>query len=357
MSRSMPYVLLLAAIGPACAFPATSLAEDVLHKEDIVYGRSYPEGAAPFDLVMDAYLPAKPDATPRPALMFFHGNPGNRPFPGARQHGFGTHAEYFVRHGYAVFVVAYPFFGDVEAKAAVRHVRAKAAEYNVSPDRIAALGHSLGSNLSMRLAVTGEDNAKPNAQEQADPLNHWGTSARVNAAIPVGGGNGPHPIDELDKNDSPLCFVHGTADDVAPIVNALERRRLTQRANIPNAFLRVEGLGHSVPAPDAVVAFGKTFGEFIDAFLRIHMRGQPPENWVALQVTTDCDVDIVLEPEHGLYLKGQEVKITAIPRHDGVASPQKTSDIAALTTTVIMDSTKGIPFPFTATTSTTPSQE
>lgn len=343
MTRTALGILWVAAAAAwLAACPAAAADDDIVHTPDIVYGRCIPDGAPSYDLVLDAYLPAKTDPAPRPALLLFHGNPGDAPYPGGRQHGFRNAAEYFVRHGYCAFVPAYAFFGTEQAKTAVRHLRANAAQYHIDPNRIAALGHSLGSNLSMRLAVTGEDHAPLNEKEKADPANHWGVSARVNAAILVGGGSGPHPIDQLDSGDPPICFVHGTADDTAPIENALARCQLVSAANIPYAFLRVEGLKHAVPDTGAVVAFGKTFGEFVDAFLRIYMDLDAPNDWAALHIVKPSGVDIQFVPEHALYPNGQEVEVIASTEAAG-----KSNTISTLK--IVMDKTKRLSFPFDAT--------
>jgi acetyl esterase/lipase len=281
---------------------------------DVVYGRSHPDGAPPVDLVMDVYTPAKPADAPRPALLMLHGNPGDSPYPGGRQHGFREQARYFAQQGYGVFVVAYPFFGAIQVKTAVRHIRANAATYGLAPDRIACLGHSLGSNLAMRSAVTDEDHEMPNSAEKADPLNNWGVSGKTNAAILVGGGAAPRPYEEFDAQDPPICFVHGTADTSAPFEQALMRRGICQRTNVRYAFLRIEGMGHSVPLSREEVAFGRTtFGEFVDAFLRVFMLGETDGAFVSLSLGLRGKGEVVVEPEHALYPRGQGVTLRAQP--------------------------------------------
>lgn len=325
--RSVPRMVLWASVCIALAAMACGLlplkvggetGSSVRVIEDIVYGRSHPEGDEPFDLVMNAYLPEEGTGN-KAALLLLHGNPGDSPYPNGRQKGYRYHAEWFAKHGYVVFVVAYPFFGIAEAKAAVRHVRAKAADYGVAPDRIAMLGHSLGSNLTMRCAVTGEDHGMPNEAEKADPLNHWGTPGNINVGFLVGGGGAERPYEEFDKNDAPLCYVHGTADDLAPFENAIMRRGITQDAGIPYGFLRVEGMGHKVPHPEAAVAFGKPFAEFVDAFTRVYMMHEDVPDWAALRIEKTGPGRVELEPEHGLYPKGTEVAIRAVPEHSGAA--------------------------------------
>lgn len=287
--------------------------------EDVVYGRSHPvggtpiKGATPIDRVMDVYLPETYTSTGMPAVVLLHGNPGGSPYPGKRQHGFRPLASDLARLGYATFVVAYPFFGLVEAKTATRHIRANAEVYGINPNHIAALGHSLGSNLSMRLAVTGDEQGQPNSAEKKDPANNWGVSAKVNAAILVGGGAASRPYEEFDPQDPPLCFVHGTADPLAPFKQALKRTLVCQDTGIPYAFLRVEGMGHKVPSPRRVVAFGQTFVEFLDAFLRSHMLGEADTGTTTLFVATQGKGSVALTPEHAIYPQGTAVTLTATP--------------------------------------------
>jgi acetyl esterase/lipase len=68
--------------------------------------------------------------------------------------------------GYALVGVDYRLSGEatfpaavLDARAAVRFIRANAAEYNLDPDRIAAFGQSAGGNLAAMLGTAAESDA------------------------------------------------------------------------------------------------------------------------------------------------------------------------------------------------------
>jgi pimeloyl-ACP methyl ester carboxylesterase len=295
------------------AADATDKGLEIETTEDVVFGVSHPTDGTLIQRVMDVHTPVGGTVKKRPALLIFHGNPLRAPYPGDRQHRYRDLTGYLVKRGYVCFVVSYPFFGLVEAKTAVRHVRANAEKYGIDPNKIAAFGHSLGSNLTMRLGVTDEDHGPPNGAEQEDPVNNWGVSARVAAAILSGGGNAPRPYEEFDEDDAPICFVHSPSDPLAPFEMALKRRVLFQNANIPYAFLRVEDIGHSVPSSAKEIAFGKSFGELIDAFLSHYLQEKPETSMATLVVKKKGNGTITFDPEHGMYPKGYVVSVSAEP--------------------------------------------
>jgi acetyl esterase/lipase len=113
-------------------------------------------------LVGDLYSPKGLDKAP--ALVCVHG--------GGWQIGdrkFYTHwGRYLASNGYAAFAIEYrlskPSAGSYPAavhdvRAAVQHVRAKAGELGVDPERIALMGDSAGAHLSSLVALAAEEPA------------------------------------------------------------------------------------------------------------------------------------------------------------------------------------------------------
>ncbi|NJN98038.1 MAG: alpha/beta hydrolase [Anaerolineales bacterium] len=87
--------------------------------------------------------------------------------------------------GYAIASIDYRLSGEaqfpaavLDAKSAVRFLRANAAQYKLNPDKIAAFGQSAGGNLASMLGTSGD------VAEFDDPsLGNAGVSSRVQAVI------------------------------------------------------------------------------------------------------------------------------------------------------------------------------
>jgi acetyl esterase/lipase len=107
---------------------------------------------------LDLYLPANGEG-PFPVVVMIHG--GGFMF-GDKADGAGlTGVDQLLEAGYAVASINYRLSGEAQwpaqindAKAAVRYLRAVAAEYNLDPARIAAWGASAGGNLAALLGTT-----------------------------------------------------------------------------------------------------------------------------------------------------------------------------------------------------------
>ena len=108
-------------------------------------------------LIGDLYLPK--GRAKAPVLVAVHGGGwqiGSRDF--YRYWGL-----FLARAGYAVFAIDYRLgkpgvypAAVYDAKAAVQFVRAKAAEYDLDPDRIGLIGDSAGAHLAALVALAGD---------------------------------------------------------------------------------------------------------------------------------------------------------------------------------------------------------
>ena len=110
--------------------------------------------------VMQVYLPAKARATGAGIVIFPGGGYAGLTFDfeGTQQ------ANYFIDHGIAAFVVKYRIPSDLtmvdksmgplqDAQQAMRFARQHAAEWNVDPRRIGAIGFSAGGHVASTLAT------------------------------------------------------------------------------------------------------------------------------------------------------------------------------------------------------------
>ncbi len=116
-------------------------------------------------LKIDVFAPASaPDRKDRAAIVFFHG--GGWAF-GAPEEFFST-CEHYARLGLVTFAVEYRLANDhgktphptispiecvLDARSALRWVRANAARFQVAPDRIVAAGQSAGGQLALSTAM------------------------------------------------------------------------------------------------------------------------------------------------------------------------------------------------------------
>ncbi len=144
---------LMAALGILLATGQASATEyEVTNKSAIVYAEH--DGSK---LVGDLYLPK--GRAKAPALVAMHG--------GGWQAGDRTFYKYWgsflARHGYALFAVEYRLgkagvypAAAYDARAAVQFVRAKAADFDIDPDRIGLIGDSAGGYLAALLALAGD---------------------------------------------------------------------------------------------------------------------------------------------------------------------------------------------------------
>lgn len=219
-----------------------------------------------------------------PAVIVLH--------PGAWSSGdkswvFTPHDMTLAAKGYVVFDIQYRFVDETQwpgqlddCRAAVRWVRAHAAEYGVDPNRIALLGRSSGGHIALstayqahgehadtrvnavvgiyapsNLAMVGEKvdpriarlmggdlNEQPNRYYDASPLNHVSPEA------------------------PPTLLIHGQKDGLLYSINSEVLRWALRRAGVPVALLRVPWAHHAFDgAPGGLGAQLTTYD--LDRFL------------------------------------------------------------------------------------------
>jgi acetyl esterase/lipase len=144
-------LLVLAALLAAGA--ASGAAEyEIANQSDVVYAEH--DGV---ELLGDLYLPK--GKSKAPVLVAVHG--------GGWQSGNKQYYRYWglflARAGYAVFAIDYRLgkpgmypAAVYDTKAAIQFTRAKAAEFNLDPDRIGLIGDSAGAHLAALTALAGD---------------------------------------------------------------------------------------------------------------------------------------------------------------------------------------------------------
>ena len=238
---------------------------------------------------LDLYLPEKADPSgKKPLIVWVHGGAwlggSKTPCPALR----------FVNQGYAVASINYrlsqhaTFPAQLEdCKAAIRWLRANAAQYHIDPNRIGVWGASAGGHLVALLGTTGdvkEFDVGPNA----------GVSSRVQAVCDFFGPTdftkmssfpstmkhdapdapeakligGPvqenkdkvrraNPIAYVTKDDPPFLIVHGDKDPLVPRNQSELLYDALKKAGVEATFYTVQGGGHGGfkdPQVDVLVA-------------------------------------------------------------------------------------------------------
>jgi len=147
-------IMIAAALGAALAAGQAAAADfEVATQTGIVYAEH--DGTK---LLGDLYLPK--GVAKAPALVAIHGGGwqvGSRAF-------YQYWGPFLARNGYALFSIEYRLgkpgvypAAVHDAKAAIQFMRAKAAEFNVDPDRMGLIGDSAGSHLAALLALAADE--------------------------------------------------------------------------------------------------------------------------------------------------------------------------------------------------------
>jgi para-nitrobenzyl esterase len=282
--------LLLTACVVGC--PSTPPEFTVAITKDIVYGTgnvSDPAaqgGYAPADLLMDLHAPDPRPAGAIPAVVIMHG--GGFTEGSKEDERIIAMARYLAQRGFAAFAISYrlddanppsPSWWSVfsltssvhaaivDAKTAVRHVRARADEYGIDPDRIGFIGASAGAVAGAAVAVTDAGSfATDGSSFPHPPGNYPGESARVQAYVHLWGGV-DHVLADIGRGDPPTMIVHGTDDDrFFTWFESSERfHGLLELYDIPHEFYQAKGYGHG--AWDYTYR-GKNLHSLVHEFLR-----------------------------------------------------------------------------------------
>ena len=196
---------------------------------------------------------------------------------------------------------AYPAVRD--AKAAVRWVRAHAAEFAVDPDFVVVSGDSAGAASAVALGLLHERDYKSELSATEDPtlatinleqssavqavIDHWGTDwmARQLWARSAVGWEGQDDL--YSTSNPPICIFHGTADKAMPF--APESNRIVggyNRTGVPYAFFPIQGAGHGAWGTryNVTECMGSACGGLLEA------RSGSPANWeveIAWKFVTD----------------------------------------------------------------------
>jgi acetyl esterase/lipase len=255
------------------------------------------------ELKLDLYRPA--GKGPFPLIVWIHGGGWH----GGSKADYRTPAKGFTELGWAGAAVQYrlapgsKFPAQIhDVKTAIRFLRSKAAEYQIDPDRLAAVGASAGGHLALLAGFTG-----PDAGLEGDGYNDQSSAVKavVNYFGPVDLRNYPindaefrkhiavgmdkllegvvgtadpkseaiakfSPILYIKKGVAPVFTVHGTLDPLVPFQQAELLRDALRKAEVPEVLHVVEKGDHGGWSGET---YQKALKEILP-FLDKHVRGE-----------------------------------------------------------------------------------
>ncbi len=234
---------------------------DISQPDDIVdYKTETYKTVGKKSLIVRIYSPDKKKFKgTRPAVVIYHGGG----WSGGNPNTFIPHARYFRDNGFKVFVATYrlankeldsptPINCLLDAKSAMRYVRANAKRFDIYPDKIAASGGSAGAHLSAAIALIDKYN------EESDDLS---VSCIPNALVlfsPVidnGQGGWSYdrvssyykdfsPLHNIRKGMPPVISFLGTKDSLIPVVTMQYFNDMINRVGTKSELYIYEGQGH-----------------------------------------------------------------------------------------------------------------
>ena len=265
---------------------------------NLVYAR-----AGNTDLLVDVYRPAS-QTGPLPVVLWVYGGAFRAGSKDDRQTAGAT---WLINHGYSVVAFNYrlsqvaKFPAQIhDCKAAVRWVRAHAAQYQFDPARIAAWGASAGGHLSAMLATSGGvadlegdlGNPKESSRIQA-VVDFFGPTdfLQMDAnALPGGMKHDPpdspesqligaaiqdnkdkvaraNPITYVTPDDPPFLILHGDRDPLVPVNQSELLFAALSKAGVNVTFHKLVGAGHGGPQFNSPVARAMVLA-FLDQHLK-----------------------------------------------------------------------------------------
>lgn len=260
------------------------------------------------DQKLDLWLPDEPAAGPYPVLMYFHGGAFKA---GAKRENQSEPVLRALEQGYAVADVEYRKSGEavfpamlLDAKAAVRFLRAHAGQYDLDPNRIAAWGASAGAWIASMLGVTAgmkeftqESGANSDQSDAVQAVVDWCgpcgdfllmdsdfeenivSEQCHNAADSAESLFMGAPLAEIPErcrfaapythvhaDVPPILIVHGTADNTVPVRQSQRfHEAIVKAAGEERAELRVlEGIPHHSKPWNTDPVIGSITMEFLD---------------------------------------------------------------------------------------------
>lgn len=254
-------------------------------------------------MTLDLFLPPESfrRKEPRPWVMYIHGGGWvmGGPRRSAAYRDWPKVLASLAAEGYVVASVSYRFAREApfpaaiqDVKAAIRWLKANAAQYHLDPDRGMTMGQSAGGHLAALAAVScGVEAFEPPPRSVPDAPNVETTASspegadkvsdcvqgavawfgiydfataykpsNATTAVPnvtdlfLACDNGPcredqlkyaSPINYVDSKDPPILLMHGTDDRTVDATQSKEFEAALRAAGVPTRLIMMPGVGHS----------------------------------------------------------------------------------------------------------------
>lgn len=266
----------------------------VVFKKDIEYGRVSDRA-----LLLDIYAPEKLDH-PVPCLIFIHGGG----WAGGNKKDYAYYCVRFAQRGYVVASIGYRFVQEAlfpaciqDAKCAVRYLRSHAAEHNIDPEKMCAIGGSAGGHLSLMLGLSPD---KPELEGEGG----WpGVGSKVAAVVDLYGPtdltvpvsrNHPilkramgktyeeapglyalgSPIKFVTPNAPPILIFQGNIDDLVPVAQSDMLAEKLKAMGLPYWYDCLYGMPHTM---DILLRTNERCQYVMNAFFEKYLKGNPVE--------------------------------------------------------------------------------
>ena len=258
--------------------------EDLVYAQGLAHADWRSADSMPMDLLLDVYQPVRDNPPKMPVIVFIHG--GGFRGGSHKKPEFQEMARSFASRGWVAFSIDYRVLShhgtlppnypeppievsDMErldqwyafypacrdAKAAIRWIRSRAAEYSINTDYITALGGSAGSFIAVALGVTNEDDCVNEVSEEDDATlagTHLDQSSSIRTIIDHWGGTGivralelMTPGARFDATDAPISIIHGRRDRTVPFTQAEELKSEYDRTGVPYAWYPLDDEAHA----------------------------------------------------------------------------------------------------------------
>jgi acetyl esterase/lipase len=231
-----------------------ALPASVKVERDIVYA-TYGERK----VMLDLYLPKQPGSAKIPCIVVIHGG-GWRSGDKTR---FAAIAGHLAEQGFAAACIGYRLLPEVEfpapvvdCKAAVRWVRANAAQHGIDPDHIGAIGGSAGGHLVAMLATSDKEpklegnggNPAVSSRVQAGvamatpaDMTAFAERTKIDKALAAL----ISPVTHVTKDSAPVLLMHGTKDGTVPMAQSELLLEKYQKTGASAELIKVEGAPHA----------------------------------------------------------------------------------------------------------------
>ncbi len=221
---------------------------DVTVTPNVDYGSAVDQLGNTTTLKLDMYEPTGDTATARPAIVWVHG--GGFSFGARTSPELVDQSNVFAKMGYVNVSIAYRLapqgcvgtvtasciigiqHAQYDAQAAVRWLRANAAQYRIDVNRIAMGGTSAGAITALNVGFSPDD-----VGTSGNP----GEASDIRAVLSL---SGARLRGTVDPGEAASLLFHGTADPLVPYAWGLDTQQVASAANVVSIITTWEGDGH-----------------------------------------------------------------------------------------------------------------